>query len=178
MRNRPGILGEGEGETRMPKVSKKTAKSTSPKAKKPASAPRGKGRGGRRPGVWTLVQPEQIVAYRKEHKLSRLTFAKLVGVSSTTVQNWETGKGAAFPKAQEKIVALLESAPGTGPLVATSHGTRTIRQAPSGSNGQHPIGYDSVVEGTARIVAAFLASAKVGREDLGAVVREVRTALA
>lgn len=46
------------------------------------------------------------------------------------------------------------------------------------TNDQRRAGYDSIVEGTARIVASFVATATLKREDLGAVVREVRAALA
>lgn len=154
----------------MPKVSKKkVAKAKSARVSKAQAAP--KGRGGRKPGTWTLVQPEQILAYRQEHRLSRATFAAMVGVSSTTVQNWELGKGAAFQKAQEKIATVIGSAPA---VTTSKQGARPTAIA---TNGQHPAGYDSVVEGTAKIVAAFLTTAKIGRGELGAVVREVRAAL-
>jgi DNA-binding XRE family transcriptional regulator len=136
-----------------------------------------KGRGGRKPGVWTLVTPEQIRVYRKTNGTSRAKLADMLGVSNTTVQNWETGKGAAFPKIQERIKALLDGAPQPAPSRRGSRGGAAPQ--PATSNGSHAPtnGYDSTVEATGRIVAAFLGGAKIQRQELGAVIREVRSAL-
>lgn len=127
-----------------------------------------KRRGGRKPGVWTLVKPEHIPAYRKAQKLSRASMAAMLGVSSTTVQNWEAGKAVATPKAQARIAEVI--------------GSGTSRPAPAtpkaSSNGQHAGGYDSNVEATGRIVAAFLGSVKIKRQELRAVIEDVRAALA
>lgn len=159
----------------MPKVSKKAAKAKSTRVAKPEAATKKKGRrGGRKPGVWTLVQPAQILAFRKERRLSRAVFAKMVGVSSTTVTNWEGGKGTASPSMQSKVVEVMGSAPAT----ATKSKRAMVGAAAKPTNGQHPAGYDSIVEGTAKIVSAFLATAKLKREELGEVVRDVRAALA
>lgn len=132
-----------------------------------------KRRGGRKPGTWTLVKPEEILAYRKAQSLSRLGFAKLVGVSSTTVQNWETGKGPAMPKVQERIVAVLRTDAGSQP----SRGRKATKVEQHATNGQRHGGYDSTVEATGRIVAAFLGSMKIKREELRGVIQDVRAAL-
>lgn len=121
------------------------------------------GRGGRKPGVWELVKPEQIRAYREANKVSRATLAKMLDVSSTTVQNWETGKGAAVRTMQEKIKALLSG--GGAPPPAPRN------------NGQHAGGYDSGIEATGRIVAAFLSNVRIKRGELGGVIQQVRSAL-
>lgn len=158
----------------MPKASKKSAKAKSTKVAKPEATSKTKRRGGRKPGTWMQTGPEKILAFRKEHKLSRATFAEMVGVSSTSVANWEGGKGAASPAMQSKIVAVMGSAPAT----VTKSKRAMVGAAAKPTNGQHPSGYDSVVEGTARIVAAFLPTAKLKRQELGAVIRDVRAALA
>lgn len=126
-------------------------------------------RGGRKPGTWSLVKPEAILAHRKERKLSRASLAEMLGVSQTTIQNWESGKAVATPKAQARIVEVLRSG---GSRPATSGAPKV------GGNGQHAGGYDSTVEATGRIVAALLASAKIKPQDLRGIIQEVRAALA
>jgi DNA-binding transcriptional regulator YiaG len=145
----------------MPKVSKKAAKSkTAPERK-----PKRKGRGGRKPGVWTQVKPEQIVAYRKAQRLSRASLARALGVSSTTIQNWETGKSAATAKAQARLAEAMSGNP------------RQLAPKAGDAPKNGAAGSDMVIDATARIVTAFLSSAKIKREDLRGVIQEVRSAL-
>jgi DNA-binding transcriptional regulator YiaG len=125
------------------------------------------GRGGRKPGTWSLVTPESILAHRKEHKLSRGKFAKALGVSPTTIQNWEMRRAVATPKAQARLAEIMS--------------LRADRPAPTttneSTNGHRTRGYDSTVEATGRIVAALLATAKIPRKELAAVILEVKSAL-
>lgn len=137
-------------------------------AKKKASKKTGgRGRGGRKPGTWELVSPEQIRAYREAHAVSRASLAGQLGVSGTTIQNWETGHAVATKKAQERLAQVLGGAPRSSAPAAS---TPAARPSPSS-------GYDSAVEATGRIVAAFLGSVKLKRGELGGVIREVREAL-
>lgn len=123
-------------------------------------------RGGRKPGAWTQVKPAQIVAYRKEHKVSGASMAAMRGVSSTTIQNWETGKAVATAKAQARLVEAMSGSPRrpAAPPSAEAHKNGTA------SN-------DLVIDATARVVAAFLATGKIKREELRGVIEEVRAAL-
>lgn len=68
--------------------------------------------GGRKPGKWTVVTPDEIRAFRQEHQISRSRLAGALGVSSTTIQNWETDNGVAMPRLQEKVAELLKLGPG------------------------------------------------------------------
>jgi DNA-binding XRE family transcriptional regulator len=125
--------------------------------------PKGK-RGGRNPGEWKLVQPEQIRAYRADHKMSRATMSKMLGVSATTIQNWEIGNGTATHKAQVRIKELLDSAP-----PATLMSAR--RSPPAGGN-------DAQLEATGKIVAALVSrNANVSQSQMVEVIRQVRQAL-
>lgn len=67
---------------------------------------------GRKPGAWTLVTPQEIRAFREEHEISRSRLAGALGVSSTTVQNWETNNGVAMPRLQQKVADLIKVGPG------------------------------------------------------------------
>lgn len=124
-----------------------------------------KKRGGRKPGSWTLVTPMQIREYRQTYRLSRLTMAGLLGVSSTTVVNWETGNGVATTAAQRRIQELLRRPP-----------AGTVTGAPTQVSGN---GKDSpeTMEAVGKILAAYLQSAKVKPEGMGDLVLRVRAAL-
>lgn len=61
-------------------------------------------RGGRSPGHWELVQPDELRRFREEQRLSRAKLANLVGVSATSVQNWESGRVASL-KIQRRLRA-------------------------------------------------------------------------
>jgi transcriptional regulator with XRE-family HTH domain len=65
-----------------------------------------KKRGGRQPGVWDVAS-EEFRAWREGQKLSRLRLGKLLGVSQTSVQNWETGNAVPSKKYQEQIAKLM-----------------------------------------------------------------------
>lgn len=80
-----------------PGMAKKTSKAKAPRR-----------RGGRTPGVWTLLAQGELKTFRKDAKLSRSSLAGLLGVSSTSVQNWETGRSVPLTRYQEQIVALMK----------------------------------------------------------------------
>lgn len=146
---------------------------------KPANARKaGRARGGRKPGAWTLVKPEELRGWREKHKMSRASVAKTLGVSSTSIQNWETGHAVATTKMQQRLADLMESpASGGG---APSRGGST---APA-SNGAAPHslnGDSTLIQATASIVVeAIRAGGKkdVSAKELGTLVRTVRDALA
>lgn len=119
-------------------------------------------RGGRRPGTWKLVTPEQILAYRKEHHVSRARMAQALGVSSTSVQNWESGTVATL-KAQQRIAMLIAASPSPPPVPYPS---------------EVPPGDEGALLATGTIVVAYAASRKDLRPDqLVGVIQTVRGAL-
>lgn len=137
-----------------------------------------KRRGGRKPGAWTLVQPEELRTWRERSKLSRGTIATMLAVSSTSVQNWETGRAVATPKMQQKIADLMNQP-------VESRRSRPARAA--NTNGSPPSamvetnGNSTLIQATAAIVVeAIKASgrAAVAPKELGVLIRTVREALA
>lgn len=67
-----------------------------------------KKRGGRKRGKWTLSR-EEFRDWRIRHKLSRAVLGKMLGVSSTTIQNWEKGTAVPLPKHQYAIAAAMKA---------------------------------------------------------------------
>src|SRR5689334_19794207 len=76
-------------------------------------------RGGRKPGKWTAVTPDEIRAFRQDNQISRSRLAGALGVSSTTIQNWETDNGVAMPRLQQKVADLIKAGPAA---LATARG--------------------------------------------------------
>jgi DNA-binding XRE family transcriptional regulator len=72
-----------------------------------ATPPR-KRRGGRKPGTWSL-EPQAFWDWRVGAKLSRATVGKLLRVSPTSVQNWESGHATPSTKHQLAIAQLMAS---------------------------------------------------------------------
>jgi len=54
------------------------------------------------------MTPERIAGARKQLRMSRETFAALVGVTIYAVQCWELGKNKPGPHAQERMRRLVE----------------------------------------------------------------------
>jgi len=79
------------------KRSKKTTKKTTTKAK----------RRGRKPGVWTLIRREDLMAFRKQTGLSYREVAEKLGVSMVSVRNWIMGKSTPDEKKQAEIQKLI-----------------------------------------------------------------------
>lgn len=123
-------------------------------------------RGGRPPGTWKLVTPEQILAYRKEHRVSRTRMAQALGVSSTSVQNWESGTVATL-KAQQRIAMLIAASPAAPPAP---------QRVPHSSDA--PSGDEGALLATGTIVVAYAANRKDLRPDqLVGLIQTVRGAL-
>lgn len=143
-------------------------------AKKKKSA---KGRGGRTPGQWTLLQKDDLSGFRKTQKLSRSALSNLLGVSSTSIQNWETGRSVPLTRFQQQLVDLMK-----GGVPATAARGRRGR----GSNGAAPTGpvasggSESSLTATAEIVKGFLATSaggKLSADELVNLTVSLRAAL-
>jgi transcriptional regulator with XRE-family HTH domain len=67
--------------------------------------------GARGDGAWLLLQPHQLAAFREEHGLTLAAVAAAVGVSATSVQQWERGSPPS-PRNQRALARLLEAGPG------------------------------------------------------------------
>ena len=91
---------------------------------------------------WRFVQPEEILAYRQEHGLSRAKLADSLGVSTTSIQNWERGRVAAL-ETQRRLRSLIDGEP------LLPGGLATLPQ---------PAAQDSLVMMTGQIVAAYLST--------------------
>lgn len=126
-----------------------------------------KRRGGRKPGVWKLVTPEKLKAYRDENRVSRARMAQMLGVSTTSVQNWETGTVASM-KIQQRLAELISAGPSA--ILPPRKGPSLWDR--SGGPG------DAAVATTGTIVAAYVGGAKkLGPDQLVELIRSVRTAL-
>jgi DNA-binding transcriptional regulator YiaG len=125
--------------------------------------------GGRKPGSWVHTTPEELREYRATHQLSRGRLAAMLGVSSTSVQNWESGK-VASEKVQLALARVLQS--GAPDLSAPV--TRASVQ--HGSNGGSS---DPVISTTGAIVSGYLRSRgkPVEPDELLSLIRVVREAL-
>lgn len=130
--------------------------------------------GGRTKGTWVDVQPEKIRAFRDEHRISRVMLAKALGVSSTTVQNWETNVGVAVPKMQTKLAEILAAGPSAVQISAAS-----LRGSGGGGSSTVAEVIGHQVSTTGMIVNAYLASQAnaVSPEELVELIGAVRKAL-
>ena len=123
-------------------------------------------RGGRAPGRWEVVAPEELKRFRGARGLSRAKLAQLVGVSATSIQNWESGRVASL-KIQRRLRALIDGEPvlGVSPSDGCQDPACRARQA--------------LVRTTGSIVAAYVETQRgVQPAELPALVRSVRAALA
>lgn len=130
-----------------------------------------RGRGGRKPGEWRHVTPESIREFRHEHRISRARLAAALGVSSTSVQNWESGTVATL-RTQQQLADLIKAGPAA---------LSPMRNGQGSSPGWDPsavLGPQILTTGT--IVGAYLQAhpGKVSSEDLIELIRNVRSALA
>lgn len=130
-----------------------------------ATAPRK--RGGRKPGAWTHVTPDKIIAFREENAISRQRLAEAVGVSQTSVQNWEHGT-VATPKMQKRLAELISRGP---------HAIPSTRRPLPGM--YDAAGDAAAVQATGTIVSSYLANNRdVEPEQLLALIRDIRRTLA
>jgi DNA-binding transcriptional regulator YiaG len=145
-------------------VPAKAVKHVARKTKKKKSAVRKSKRGGRKPGQWEHVSPDEIKAYRAKEGMSRAKLASRLGVSTTSIQNWEAGRPASV-KVQRELRDLFDGNPIAGPKAAP---TAPANEADN-----------SAIRTTGDIVAAYLQSQKTALEpaELAKLVRSVRLAL-
>lgn len=155
------------------KTMKSSSTTTATKAK-----PKKKGRGGRVKGVWkTGLSGDVMRQFRKDHKVSRGKMAKMLGVSSTTIQNWEVGVAVPTPKNQAELERVLkgEKIQKNGQKPKATNGT--VSQAPFAHDDHHGVELSI----TGQIVSAWLGSPRikgnVSQDDLVGLVRSVRSAL-
>lgn len=71
----------------------------------------------RKPAEWAILKPLDLLNFRKKHQISRIKLAGMMGVSSTSVQNWESGTCAPSEENQKKLKKLMEDR-----LVSDEHG--------------------------------------------------------
>jgi DNA-binding transcriptional regulator YiaG len=128
-----------------------------------------KRRGGRQPGKWELVDPLEFRRWRDQNKLSRARLAGLMGVSSTSIQNWETGNAVPSPRYQERLAELMKDPAVVAAAPARRGGGALGGRAADGGSG---------VMATGEIVTAYLKSSpELAEEELVALIRAVRQAL-
>ncbi len=144
------------------------------------TATKRKGRGGRKKGEWVLLTSDSLLQFRKGAHLSRAKLAEILDVSSTTIQNWESGKAVPTKKSQAHLADLIK---GGAPAAAASNGAGTVtRSAPrahASSNGGAST--DTQLTVTGEILKAFLATAQGGKtsqEQLVDLAKSLRAALA
>lgn len=139
-----------------------------------------KRRGGRKPGTWTLLTPESLRAWRGASGMSRAALASMLDVSSTSVQNWETGHAVATAKMQQRLAELMK-APADRVAAPAPEAKRTAAAAPSRKATPAPaeINGNLVQATTAIVVEAIKAGGKraVAPKDLSLLIRTVREAL-
>jgi DNA-binding transcriptional regulator YiaG len=125
-----------------------------------------KRKGGRQPGEWKLLTPEKLVEFRQKHHISRSRLAKMLGVSATSVQNWDMGKCPPNMKFQARLVEIMAQ-----PGLVTDQAPRAISGILRAAEG---IG----VEMVGQIVVGWLKSnPHASQADLVKVVKGVRDAL-
>lgn len=124
-------------------------------------------RGGRKPGEWKLVMPEQLRDYRSQHKISRARLAQMLGVSSTSVQNWETGTVASM-KIQQRLAELIAAGPSA---ILPPRKPASLWESGKAQT-------DPAITTTGTIVAGYLQTHQgMSPDDLVGLIRNVRQAL-
>jgi DNA-binding XRE family transcriptional regulator len=120
-------------------------------------------RGGVVKGAWKSTTPDGLRDFRKTHKVSRARLARTLGVSSTTIQNWETGADVASVKAQAKLADVMRDGASMFP--------------PRLSANDPALG--ATIATTGEIVEGYLRSLArpIDREALIELIRNVRLAL-
>ena len=125
---------------------------------------------GRKPGSWKHgLTADALRAFRKNNHVSRARLAKSLGVSQTTINNWEIGLVFPTDRNQDQLQRVMKN---PSAVVASA----PARQESFSRDGNHGVG----LAATGQIVSAYLASAKgktVTQDDLCNLVRSVRSAL-
>lgn len=138
-------------------------------------------RGGRKPGQWVHVTQEAVGKFRKGAQLSRGKLAEMLGVSSTSVQNWEAGHSVPMPRYQQKLAELITSG-GAKPSPSASESAPTrvrSRQAVplSAASPEVEVTRLSVAGEIMKDYLATPQGAKVSQEQLVALTRALMGAL-
>ena len=139
--------------------------------------------GGRKPGSWKRgLTAASLRTFRKANRISRARLAEMIGVSQTTIQNWETDR--VFPTDKNQVE--LERVMAGTQRPATVGGQRISAKAVFETGRRQAT--DSVSRDetavTGQVVSAYLAylaSAKgktVTKDGLCDLVRSVKDALA
>lgn len=157
----------------------------SPMAKKKSKKKTGRRGGGRTPGAWTLLTQDALKTFRTGAKLSRSRLSELLGVSSTSVQNWETGRSVPLTRYQEQIVALMEGGVPADTAPARKRGSNGAARSRGGarSNGaSHALSSsgDAALTAVGDILKGYLATpagGELGQEQLVALAMSLRAAL-
>lgn len=98
-----------------------------------------KGSGGRPPGKWSKIKRDEIKSFREAHSISRARFAGILGVSPTSVQNWEVGKATAIPRIQAKMRQVIDAGPAAfGVAMGSSPASKNGVKKPSGTQSKTP----------------------------------------
>ncbi|MDC3379492.1 helix-turn-helix domain-containing protein, partial [Planctomycetota bacterium] len=103
-------------------------------AKKRATKKKSKKRDGRKP-VWELLQAADLEAFRTGNGLSKLAFAKKLGVTNSTYHNWVRGTSVPSKPAQQRLVASISDAtavPGPSASISSVVRRATATAAPRG----------------------------------------------
>lgn len=140
--------------------------------------------GGRTPGAWTLLTQDTLKTFRKDRKLSRSRLAELLGVSSGSVMNWETGRSVPLTRTQEQIVALMQGgAPAAAPARKRgSNGAARLNGAARSNGAAHVVSAsgEAALLAVGDILKGYLATPKGGevtQEQLVGLAVSLRAAL-
>jgi len=126
-------------------------------------------RGGRRPGSWEVVTPKEIVTFREEQGLSRARLAEMLDVSTTSIQNWETGR-VASRRIQERLRTVIDG--GTLPDARCSEAAEVAHGWANGARDQ------ATISTIGQIVTAYLGTQRGMKPgDVAELVRSVKQAL-
>lgn len=129
-------------------------------------------RGGRKPGKWIHLTVDTLKSYRKDAGVSRGALAKTLGVSSTSVQNWETGRSVPMKRYQMLLADLV--AGGTVPA-----GPEPAPAARTNGHGGGDAVHAARLTATGEVVRSYLATgAKVTPDGLVALTKALQAALA
>ncbi len=151
----------------------KKAKAKKASNKKPAKQ---KSHAGRKPGVWSAIQPGTLRPWREGNNISRASLAATLGVSSASIQNWEVGVAIPSTKYQEALAALMTGGKVTALVPAGKVKAASVNAA--GVNARKSAGAaDMTVVGN--IVVSFIEKSNaLTSDDLAKIINTVRNALA
>ncbi len=122
-------------------------------------------RGGRKPGKWELVDPLEFRRWREQQRISRARLASLLGVSATSIQNWEVGHAVPSRPHQERMAELMKS-----PTAVSA------AAAPRPTVFGEDVG--AVIDATGAIITAYVKGAPdLSQDELLELIRTVRQAL-